>query len=137
VSIARVLQMAKLQAGELRAGTVAAQMHGDARLAAAFNEFVDSRNGVHPFYVEAAPDGFFRVRARPGYTLSAKEDDQLFGSPRFAGEHGYAGGTGVFLYRGPRAVRAGSIQAVDVAVTAAALLGIDPPRGASGSDRAP
>jgi hypothetical protein len=135
VSLPRVLRMANVDADELKAGTVAAKMRGDSRLSTALTEFVDPRNGAHPFYVEAESDGFFRVRARPGYTLSSRPEDQLFSTPRFAGEHGYDGGTGVLFYRGRGALTGRAIGAADVAVTAAALLGIDAPRGSTGCDR--
>ena len=80
------------------------------------------------------------VRLLQGYTFhgSADPDRALFDTPRFAGDHGYApqatAAQGFFLINGlERSPNlAGEIEAVDVAVTLADLLDIEPPRGSRG-----
>jgi hypothetical protein len=136
VGIARALRDAGTRVDELKVGTVAAIVRGEPRVATVLTKLVDPKRGDHPFFVEPASAGSFLVRARAGYTLSSNPGDALFGVPRFAGEHGYAGGIGVLFYRGPGTLADGTMQAADVAVTAAGLLKIDAPRGSTGSNRA-
>jgi len=81
------------------------------------------------------------VNARPGYTLSALIDPD---APVFApaeGEHGQHGNIAtdrrihaIFLAAGPRVRHhyLGTVNAIDVAATVAALLGIEPPARAQG-----
>jgi hypothetical protein len=135
IAIGRLLRDAQIRFDELKVGTVAAIVRGEPRVVTAVTELVDPKSGQHPLFTEPIAAGLFRVRARPGYTLSPSPEDPLFAAPRFAGEHGYAEGAGVLLYRGPGTLSPGTTLAADVAVTAAALLGIAAPRGSTGSNR--
>ena len=82
------------------------------------------------------------VQLKPGYTFRGdfNFDEPLFDKPRFAGDHGYAndlaGAKGIFYYKGPqeRFPDIRQVEAVDVAVTVAALLGIEPPIGSQGNN---
>ncbi|HEY0625794.1 MAG TPA: alkaline phosphatase family protein [Allosphingosinicella sp.] len=76
------------------------------------------------------------VRARPGYTLSARQDrlDVLSDEPLLRGEHGYRAsgraGMGMVLLRGgnARSTNAGYVCAVDVTALLSDFIGMDPPR---------
>ena len=80
------------------------------------------------------------VRLKTGYTFRGDVDltKPLVDQPRFLGEHGYAPVAaqvkGIFFCLGPLAIRPVSqeVDAVDVAATVSALLGIAPPDGAQG-----
>jgi len=96
-------------------------------------------NQVHMGHPERAGDVW--VNARPGFTLSALIDPD---APVFApaeGEHGQHGNIGtnrrihaIFFATGSRVQHRylGTVTAVDVAPTVAALLGIEPPAQAQG-----
>ncbi|MCI0691449.1 alkaline phosphatase family protein [candidate division KSB1 bacterium] len=80
------------------------------------------------------------VRLKPGYTFRGDIDPTkpLVDQPRFLGEHGYAPAAaqakGIFFSFGPLPKYPASqeVDAVDVAVTVSALLGIVPPKGTHG-----
>jgi hypothetical protein len=80
------------------------------------------------------------VRLKPGYTFRGDVDltKPIVDQPRFLGEHGYAPDTaqakGIFIGFGPlpKSSAPQVVDAVDVAVTVSALLGIAPPEGAHG-----
>jgi predicted AlkP superfamily phosphohydrolase/phosphomutase len=82
------------------------------------------------------------VRLKAGYTFRSDVDPAkpLVDQPRFLGEHGYAPAAaqakGIFFISGQLPVRPVSqeVDAVDVAVTVGALLGMAPPQGAQGRD---
>jgi hypothetical protein len=82
------------------------------------------------------------VRLRPGYTFKGDidADQPLIDKPRFAGEHGYSPeareAKGIFYYIGPTMYRGKpkEVNAVDVAATLSALLGIDPARSTDGKN---
>jgi Type I phosphodiesterase / nucleotide pyrophosphatase len=135
IALARALQESGAHVDELKVGTVAAMVRGDADASRIVSNLADPNRGEHPLFVEPGPADWFRVRARPGYTLSASLDDPPFAASRFVGEHGYAGGMGVFLYRGPGTLAGGTTNAADVAISAARLLGIAAPRGSTGRVR--
>lgn len=86
--------------------------------------------------------GDLRVIANPGYTFGDLTDAaDVFDVPFLPGEHAFDSRLpethGIFVAagNGVRARRIRAVDAVDVAVTAAALLGIDPPRGSTGRSR--
>lgn len=135
IAIARVLHESGVHVDELKVGTVAAMIRADARANLIVTDLVDPSRGEHPLFIEPGSSGWFRARARPGYTLSAALEDPPFGASRFIGEHGYVGGLGVLLYRGRGTLAAGTTHAADVAVSAASLLGIAAPRGSTGHVR--
>ncbi len=81
------------------------------------------------------------VNAAPGFALSGRIDPErpiLEGADREHGQHGYVGTNrrihAIFFAGGPQVPRGylGTINAVDVAPTVAALLGIEPLREAQG-----
>ena len=92
----------------------------------------------HPLHA-----GDLWVRLRPGYTFHGSVDPErpLFDTPRFAGDHGYAPESdeaqGFFLVAGVDGleIETTDVEAVDVAVTVAGLLGIEPPSGSRGKNR--
>jgi len=80
------------------------------------------------------------VNARPGYQLRSRIDPEalLFSDNRTGGQHGFQGTNrkiqAIFYAIGPGVPRAnlGPVRQVDVAPTAAALLGIEPPKDNQG-----
>ena len=97
----------------------------------------ESLEALHLDHPERAGDLW--VRLRSGYTFDGTLDLErpLWSVPRFPGEHGYAptpATRGFFLVHGPGlgAGLPGEIDAVDVAVTVAGLLGIKAPHGSEG-----
>ncbi|MGH7454747.1 MAG: alkaline phosphatase family protein, partial [bacterium] len=80
------------------------------------------------------------VRLKPGYTFRGDVGPAkpLVDQPRFLGEHGYAPAAaqskGIFLSFGPIAMPPVSqeVDAIDVAATVSAMLGIASPEGAQG-----
>jgi hypothetical protein len=93
---------------------------------------LDSLGLFHP-----QRSGHLWVRLNPGYTFRSDWKSTLSIAPsRFHGEHGYRGerSRGVFYYTGPSlsTPRSRVLNAVDVTVTASALLGLKPPRGSQG-----
>ena len=88
----------------------------------------------------AAAYGDLRVIARPGYVLGDHPDvATVIDTPFLPGEHAFDPALpethGIFMASGRNLDRAPleRVNAADVAVTAASLLGIDPPRGAAGT----
>jgi predicted AlkP superfamily phosphohydrolase/phosphomutase len=80
------------------------------------------------------------VNARPGYQLRSRIDPKapVFESNRVGGQHGFLGSNreiqAIFYAIGPAVPKTslGHVQHVDVAPTAAALLGIEPPKDNQG-----
>lgn len=93
---------------------------------------LDSLGLLHPHR-----SGDLWIRLNPGYTFRSDWKSAVsIGPSRFVGEHGYKGegSRGIFYYLGPPIPKPLSrvVNAVDVAVTAASLLEIHPPRGSQG-----
>ena len=125
-----------------RTSELAAALEGarDPRTSERIFDLVLTRDRLGEVGLDHPHAGDVWARTRPGYTLAGGPGSPLLGQPRFPGEHGFSPddvrSQGLLLLRlpGSPSRRIKSVRAVDVAVTVAALLGIEPPQGSEGID---